>query len=637
MLQPTPSSADAQPRERSGSPRWPLDAGAVFVLGGLGVCALNGEPGAEPPAVSSGSALALAEVGEPCGEEEGGGSDEALSADRGSRSKLPRYRRQAVSPAGYFSMGLAAVRTFPAGAPAGPRSPDVLVIANGGDWIPQSLTFHTYTVPPSRYGRDPAWLGCGIAHHMGLSVGDVNGDGWDDLAVASLAGRDDRLATGGVEVFLGGPNGIGANPSFRASGFGAAGVTLGDVDGDGALDLIVASLWEDHGDLTVRKAVLRPPDGDLRIWLGGPTLFTGDPVRVAALGAKEAVLADADLDGDLDLVVVGRTVEAWLGPLSRRGVLDLGRPADWTAGGAPHEPEGHSTFAFGAAFAVHPTWGPLLAVPRADILTIQTGSLPADPGYVGIYAVASGPAPVQVLRPDRYPSAVALAQLGADDTLHLVVGASASARRDDPLATCFGDAGCLGSPVRIYTARASDPVGRGSDSCGRGDEERPRGLPFFVEPAELRGGHPMAADLLVTSLDHGAMVPRSYERLAAAGQSVFQLEARGAAEIQSVERVGPSGRVLQTFQRWSRTSRASDPTWSRPRGAPWLSIHPPARAGDRIRLRYSVPEDVEVVVSSTSPDTFDGTGSSLIHYRTGQLVPGRLPATTPRRMTCGVQ
>ena len=76
-----------------------------------------------------------------------------------------------------------------------------------------------------------------------MNIGDVNGDGYDDIAVgASMFGTNGR-----VFVFYGSASGLGTAPSWTADGdnsgdyYGYTVAGAGDVDGDGYDDLMVTS------------------------------------------------------------------------------------------------------------------------------------------------------------------------------------------------------------------------------------------------------------------------------------------------------------------------------------------------------------------------------------------------------------
>jgi hypothetical protein len=78
-------------------------------------------------------------------------------------------------------------------------------------------------------------------------LGDVNGDGYDDIVVGAYWYPDDQPAEGRVFVFQGGPFGPEFLPSWWADGdkaeatFGYAVSTAGDVNRDNELDLIVGA------------------------------------------------------------------------------------------------------------------------------------------------------------------------------------------------------------------------------------------------------------------------------------------------------------------------------------------------------------------------------------------------------------
>src|SRR5687768_2422485 len=90
-----------------------------------------------------------------------------------------------------------------------------------------------------------AWFGASVS-----SAGDVNGDGFGDVAVGASR-YDDESAGGIVEVYLGSATGLDAIPAFTAEAgqpyvwFGSSVASAGDVNGDGYWDLVVGSYGYD--------------------------------------------------------------------------------------------------------------------------------------------------------------------------------------------------------------------------------------------------------------------------------------------------------------------------------------------------------------------------------------------------------
>ncbi len=132
-------------------------------------------------------------------------------------------------------------------------------------------------------------------------VGDVNGDGFDDVLVSAPALGDD---TGTVRLHLGDAGGLSLTPTSilqgerSASSFGASLVGAGDLDGDGYADVAVGAPAED--DRT----------GAVRIYIGGPTGLSTEPSLVLrgdspgqAFGTSLAGGLDLNGDGHPDLAV----------------------------------------------------------------------------------------------------------------------------------------------------------------------------------------------------------------------------------------------------------------------------------------------------------------------------------------------
>jgi hypothetical protein len=146
---------------------------------------------------------------------------------------------------------------------------------------------------------------------LGVACADFDGDGWPDILVAN-DGEANRLwinrhdGTFAEEAVRRGiaVNGLGQRQANM-------GIALGDVDGDGLLDVFITHLTEETNTLWRQgpRGLFR--DGTAAARLAGP------PWRGTGWGA---VLADFDHDGSLDLALVngrvarGRASNPQLGP-----------------------------------------------------------------------------------------------------------------------------------------------------------------------------------------------------------------------------------------------------------------------------------------------------------------------------------
>lgn len=129
-------------------------------------------------------------------------------------------------------------------------------------------------------GSDPGVGSSPIA----LAVGDVDGDGDLDLLTANQAANT-------VSVRLNNGNGMFSGGSTCFVGNGPCAVALGDVDGDNDLDVVTASAG--NGSSVGNTASVRLNNGS-GVFSGGSEIVVGSGPRGVALG-------DVDADGDLDL------------------------------------------------------------------------------------------------------------------------------------------------------------------------------------------------------------------------------------------------------------------------------------------------------------------------------------------------
>jgi hypothetical protein len=116
-----------------------------------------------------------------------------------------------------------------------------------------------------------------------MAMGDVDGDGRRDLAVGHFSGQLTNRSRDAATILLGDGKGgfaVAAGSPFPA-GHAPIGLALGDVDGDGHVDLAVANFG----------------GGDVMIFRGdGKGRFT--PAGTFPVGRAPAGIAVADLDGD---------------------------------------------------------------------------------------------------------------------------------------------------------------------------------------------------------------------------------------------------------------------------------------------------------------------------------------------------
>lgn len=130
---------------------------------------------------------------------------------------------------------------------------------------------------------------------VGMVVGDLNGDGIPDVAVADNAGQS------AVAVLLGDGQGNFGAPAFSLAGLAGVAIATADVNGDGKPDLIVGTInSSQQASITV-------------LLNSGGATFNALPPVAAPSGLAHIVAGDFNGDGKIDLALIGSTIQILLG------------------------------------------------------------------------------------------------------------------------------------------------------------------------------------------------------------------------------------------------------------------------------------------------------------------------------------
>ncbi len=315
---------------------------------------------------------------------------------------------------------------------------DDLVVANGNDFSPQLLKVYynrSGQNPPILFNPLPDWSSVESAYRMGIAVGDVNGDGWLDVAVAIPFNSTMNPATGGIEIFLNRGGQLESWPSYRtADAYMALQGAFADVDADGDLDLVAAAFLEGPGvfptDLT------RTQPGRARIYLNNAGALATSPAWLSGpLGAEDVIAADINQDGRMDLAFSAPRASVFYGgPPGGAGQVPLPFTPSWQSA----EPGFVSSYSIDAGFLgkstgtstqlPQPGSGLMLAVSsgcmgQGELNQLGKSSSSGQPGcqsFFSAYLPRKGSTNIWKSQPVPNASKLLLADLNADGILDMV-------------------------------------------------------------------------------------------------------------------------------------------------------------------------------------------------------------------------
>jgi hypothetical protein len=168
-----------------------------------------------------------------------------------------------------------------------------LVVANGNDMARQRVVVY-YNTGAGSLPTTPNWQSTDVDYHGHLSIGDVNRDGYPDVAVSVYIGAAGFSQKGRVKLYMNNNGTLSSLPSWISKDslytFSCA---FGDADGDGDLDLAVAC-GESYNNRAEQNRIYFNTQGRLDSLPRWKSREAGYSYDVA--------WADFDNDGDLDLV-----------------------------------------------------------------------------------------------------------------------------------------------------------------------------------------------------------------------------------------------------------------------------------------------------------------------------------------------
>ncbi|MGA9529992.1 MAG: FG-GAP-like repeat-containing protein [Terriglobales bacterium] len=172
----------------------------------------------------------------------------------------------------------------------------ILVIA-----LPASQSLPATQKPELSFGKPQSFSAGGIDPAT-LAIGDLNGDGIPDLVVASdcISSEDCSSGSpGAVSVLIGNGDGTFQTPvNYAVTGYGATSVAIGDLNGDGHPDLLV-------GVFNVCDGYFGSCNAGVNVLLnnGNGTFQAAVPYTSNGYDDFSMAVADVNGDGKLDVVI----------------------------------------------------------------------------------------------------------------------------------------------------------------------------------------------------------------------------------------------------------------------------------------------------------------------------------------------
>jgi hypothetical protein len=438
-----------------------------------------------------------------------------------------------------------------------------VVVANGNDVAMQPVTVY-YNDKKGGFSAAPNWMSSDLDYNNGLTAGDINGDGTIDIAVSVGVGPTGELGEGRVKVYFNTGSELAKTPSYEsADRYSAFGCALGDADGDGDLDLAVPVLAE-VGRFNGAVRIYTNVDGSLE------TLPSWKSTDMAMSGG--AVFADINQDGFLDLAVAASNAKIYSGGVSTAGMIRIAKQPSWTSANGSYSAFFVDVGRVGTSTS---TSAPSVVVSYNDVCYLL--STQCKTSFFDLY---KPPGTTYTWRPQKggLGSGIVLADVNKDGILDLITGR-------------WGVEATTGSPLTIYLGKNSS---------------------FEVEPSYISDPENASVIETIAVADLGRMqiVDASESFSITWPRAVVTLSRQVIEEVKEVRK---NGALLAKGAYTSVPGRA------------WISFAERLNAGDVVQVTYTYSNSLDIVAANFNCDI-----GNYIFYASRSTA--RRAAPTPRRL-----